>query len=306
MVKRAVVVGINDYSVLFPNGKSNLRWCVRDAQAMYHLLVDAFGFDPAQVWLYTDQQANSEQIRQALRYMLVHSEPGDVACFYFSGHGAMVPKGDGTYYEAVVPASGQYISDHDLAVLAAQLEPSVVNFTVILDSCHAGGMHDESEAAVAMRSLRFAAAMIEQILRSMTSRIPFGICLPPGSDALHNNVSNVRDLGNGICSMDEDPDKVFVAQAKSTLIASSKFNEVSQEDPSNPPAIGHGLLTQALLDLVNASNFQVEHRMLLDKLRQGVRDYMNRFYPGQTQTPQLRGQENRMEEFFLEGWRDSR
>lgn len=302
MVKRAVVVGINDYSVLFPSGNKNLRWCVRDANAVYHLLVDAFGFDPTQIWLYTDQQASSERIRQALRYMLVHSEPGDVACFYYSGHGAMVPKGDGTYYETIVPASGAYIADHDLALLAAQLEQSVVNFTVILDSCHSGGMHDESEAAAAMRSLRFATEMIQQIVQSMTTRIPFGICLPPGSDALRNNVSNVRDLGNGMCTMDEDPDKLFIPKAKSTLIAGSKFDQFSQENS----VIGHGLLTQALLDIVNASNFQIDHRTLLDKLRQSVRDYVDQFFPGKFQTPQLRGQENRMEESFLEGWRDSR
>jgi uncharacterized caspase-like protein len=210
MVKRAVIVGVNDYSVQFPSGKSNLHWCVRDAQSMYHLLVDAFGFDPAQVWLYTDQKASSAQIRQALRYMLVHSEPGDVACFYYSGHGAMVPKGDGTYYEAIVPASGNYIADYDLALLAGQLEQSVVNFTVILDSCHAGGMHDESEAAAAIRSLQFAIEMIQKMVQSMTTRIPFGICLPPVSDALRHNVSNVREMGNGICSMDEDPDKLFI------------------------------------------------------------------------------------------------
>lgn len=307
MTKRAVIVGINDYSIQFPSGNSNLAQCVRDAQSMYHMMVDAFGFDPSQTWIYTDRAASSENIRRALRYMLINSEPGDVACFYYSGHGAQVPTANGTYYEAIVPASGQWISDHDLYVLADQLQPSVVNFTVILDSCYSGGMHNESEGSQCVRSVRFSDDMIQRMLQSMRTRIPCGVCVPSAS-ALQNNVSNVRAPGSGLVICDEDPDQLFVQQAKSTLISGCRFNELSNEDPS----LGHGLLTQAFLDLVNQSNFQIDHRTLLERLRTNVQTYFDRLIrplnmAGNTsQTPQLRGQQNRMEELFLDAWADCR
>ena len=73
MTKRAVVVGIDDYSV---QGIRSLRVCTRDAKAFYHLLVDAFDFEPANILTYLDQAASSAAILQALRYCVTQSQPG--------------------------------------------------------------------------------------------------------------------------------------------------------------------------------------------------------------------------------------
>src|SRR5687767_7898392 len=97
MTKRAVIVGINDYSVIDPTGNSNLRSCVNDANEMYHMLVDAFGFDPTQVFCYRDRNASSANILRAVAYMLQNSEAGDVACFYYSGHGSRFPAVQGRF-----------------------------------------------------------------------------------------------------------------------------------------------------------------------------------------------------------------
>ena len=45
MTKRAVVVGINDYSGIGSSRKSNLSSCVPDADSMTESLVGASGFD---------------------------------------------------------------------------------------------------------------------------------------------------------------------------------------------------------------------------------------------------------------------
>lgn len=291
MTKRAVVVGINDYSV---QGFNNLGGCVRDAQAVYHLLVDAFLFDPSQIWLYTDSRATSSNIRQAIRYMLSISEPGDVACFYYAGHGGLHPISGGAYYQTIIPYAGSFITDWDLETAAAALMPSVVNFTVILDSCHSGGMHQESENDVAVRSIRYAGEFIEKLVSSMLKIIPFGVTVP-APQAYGNNVSNVQKKENGLLSMDEDPNQLFIPQAKSTLLAACRWDEYAGETPS------HGYLTQALLDLVNQSNFLMDHRKLHQQLVDRVRQLA-----GPKQTPQIRGQQNRMEEDFLLGWRDCR
>ena len=67
MTKRAVIVGVNDYSV---QGASSLRYCVPDAAAFYHLLRDAFLFDPQNLFYLVDSNATSERIRQTLRFVL--------------------------------------------------------------------------------------------------------------------------------------------------------------------------------------------------------------------------------------------
>lgn len=101
MTKRGVIVGINDYSV---QGFNDLSGCIRDADAMYHLLVDAFLFDPSQLFLYKDADASSSNILRALNYILNVSEPGDVACLYYAGHGGLHPdEPAGTFYQTIIP-----------------------------------------------------------------------------------------------------------------------------------------------------------------------------------------------------------
>jgi Caspase domain len=261
---------------------------------MYHLLIEAFGFDPNEIWLYTDQSARSTHIQSALRHMLVQSQPGDVACFYYAGHGDLISGSDGKHYESIVPASGAPIADDLLHWLAAGLQQSVVNFTVILDSCHSGGMQNESEPGVTVRSNRLSDAHIETLRQTVRTRVPCGICLPPEATDVNNNVSNVRSSGVGGVCMDEDPDKIFVPLAKSTLIAACRFSETAGE------TVKHGYLTQSFINIVNKSGFQINHGDLLDQLRSQVHTLTV------NQTPQLRGQQNRMAQPFLEAWNNSR
>lgn len=300
MKKRAVIVGVNDYSV---QGYNNLRYCVADAAAAYHLLRDAFLFEPQDMFYLTDANATSSRIRQTLRYVLSQSQPGDVICFYYAGHGGRTPHpADPTHmFETIIPFSGQHISDHELFLAADALEPSVVNFTIILDSCHAGGMHNESDLERRARSPQFSSALVTQLAQCRTL-VPCGLCLPPSSrQALAGNIVSANARNAGVL-VEEDANRRLVQQAKSTMIAASTAAQTSQEHES----ISHGLLTQAFLDLVNASNFGIDHHKLIDELNTRVSALMGKFFPGESQTPQLRGQQNRMTEDFLMGWKDSR
>ena len=300
MTKRAVIVGVNDYSV---QGYSNLRYCVADAASVYHLLRDAFLFEPQDMFYLTDANATSTRIRQAVRYVLSQSQTGDVACLYYSGHGGRTahPAQPTQMYETIIPFSGQHISDHELFAAADTLAPSTVNFTIILDSCHSGGMHDESERARRVRSPAFSPELIAQLIQCRTL-FPCGICLPTASrQVLAGNITRVSARNAGVV-VEEDANRRLVAQAKSTLIAASAAAETAQEHEK----VGHGLLTKALLDLVNQSNFLIDHIGLIGELTNRVAALMALHFPGEKQSPQLRGQDNRMDEDFLLGWRDCR
>jgi hypothetical protein len=297
MTKRAVVVGINDYTTQFPDGSSNLAGCVNDAQSAYHLLVDAFGFDPSQTYYYEDAAASRTTILQALRYVVSVAEPGDVACFFYAGHGARLPSDPANpatnkYYEAIVPASGDWITDWEINDIAAGLQPSTVNFTVILDSCNSGGFH-ESAPDSRTRTVDFSPSLVEAMVANMSTVIPCGVCLPADSTVMNNNVSLVKGNGNGVvCAVDDN--KSLVPQSKSTVVAACRYDEVDIETG------GHGALTQGLLDIVNASNFSITYTDLIDELRTKVQSH------NLTQTPTLLGQENRVIEEFLAPWHDSR
>jgi hypothetical protein len=302
MTKRAVIVGVNDYSV---QGINSLRMCVRDARAFYHLLVDAFGFEEANILTYLDLAADSATILRALRSCVAQSQPGDVLCFYYSGHGARLPHPTiaGEFYETIIPARGQWISDHDLFLIADGLQPSHVNFTCIFDSCHSGGMSTEAQA----KSPPVEEGLLQRILETMTSLIPCGVLLSPADrQACRNNVSNVR-LDNGVIDLDPDPNYTTIQQAKTTLISGCRFDQFSYEGPASS-TVRNGLMTRSLLDLVNASNFKIDHRTLCAELNTRVAAYVGQLFPGKTfkQQPQLIGQDNRMGENFLAGFVDSR
>lgn len=302
MIKRAVIVGVNDYSV---QGVQSLAMCVRDARAFYHLLIDAFGFEPANILTYLDQAASSARILQALRYTVAQSQPGDVICFYYSGHGHRLPhpRDDTQFYEVIIPASGRYISDHELFMISDGLQPSHVNFTCVFDSCHSGGLSLEAQA----KSPPMEQTLFERMLHKMKTIIPCGMLLEPSDRHIcENNVSNVRRVEDHI-DLDPDPDFTTVQQSKTTLISGCRAEEYSYEGPAGS-AVQNGLMTRSLLDLVNSSNFAIDHRTLCAELNTRVAAHAAALFPGQgiTQRPQLIGQDNRMGENFLEGFIDSR
>lgn len=299
MTKRAVIVGVDDYSV---QGVGSLSMCVRDARCFYHLLVDAFLFEPANILTYLDLKADSATILQALRSCVARSEPGDVLCFYYSGHGARLPHptNKGEFYETIIPAQGQWISDHDLFLIADGLQPSHVNFTCVFDSCHSGGMSEEAQA----KTPPMEQSLIQRMIASMTSLIPCGVLLSPAErQECRDNVSNVR-LDNGQLDLDVDPDFTTIEKAKATVIAGCRSNELSYIGKG---PIKNSLLTAAFLELVNQSNFEIDHRTLCGDLITKTTGYLKQHFPADAvQTPQLIGQHNRMEEMFLQGFVDSR
>lgn len=312
MAKRYLVVGINDYSGLDPTGSSNLTSCVNDANSIKDMLEMAFGFNTIESQILTDQQANADAILASLNTIITKSQAGDVVCFYYSGHGSRQPadasKPDcDTFYESIVSSSGVVITDKDLFSIYNSLQPSEVNFNVILDSCHSGGMDQETDTGFKYKSPKILDIELPDSGDQSLTIIPCGICIGDNIFECENNVTAHPSAKFGFPYLSEDPDKVLIDSAKMVLIAGCKFDELSWE------ISGHGLLTKAFLDIVNASNFQISYNDLIDQLKTNVTNNFNSLilpsmstYDPKSQTPQLRGQKNRMSEYFLAGYADSR
>ena len=304
MTKRAVIVAINDYSSQPPTDYfswPNLGGCLSDAVSLESLLKDAFVFDETTV--LTDAQATRETILSSVRGMLDASTAGDVAAFCYAGHGGRLPSNPDDmndpanfrFYDCIVPYSGDYITDRDFAELAGSLDPSTVNFTLVMDSCHSGGLSQASPDS-RIRSGPYSDDLVATCVNLMDTVIPCGAVVPLGSSDFDGNVSQVTGDGNGIvCSVDDD--KSFVAAALATVLAACRYDEV---DADNAGGRGHGGLTQALLDVVSASNLQITHRALVDSLRDDMANSL-----GIAQTPTLLGQQSRMDEYFLSPWSSS-
>jgi len=301
MTKRAVIVGIDNYRQADPTGGSDLSKCVNDARSMYTILKNSFGF--SKIYTYLDNTATKSKIINALRYLVSISEAGDTICFYYSGHGTRIRtnlanRDCDSYYEALYLGNGALISDREMSQIAAPLYPEAVNFTVILDSCHSGGMHPGDAV---QKCLPFNNELIQIMIENLKTIIPFGLCLGDHIDALVGNVSNVRPNAMGGVDLDPDPDKTFLPAAKTTLLSGCRFNEFSYIGPNT---YSRSIFTQCLYELIFQSNFEASHNFMIEKIRDSIQQKIrNGHFPaGERQTPQLYGQRNRMEGDFLKGY----
>jgi hypothetical protein len=164
-MRRALLVGINTYEPSYEEMKqreastkskkkkgrgsfANLDGCVNDVEELRGLLIARFGFKAEDVLVLTNQAATREAILAGINTQLVQpSRPGDVALFFYAGHGSQVVNSkakdepDGKD-ETLVPADSWTgvpdIRDKELrGPLNAILDKGAM-LTVIFDSCHSG------------------------------------------------------------------------------------------------------------------------------------------------------------------------
>lgn len=158
--KRAVLVGINDYTAsrlaappAMPSPSDDREWedlegAVTDVGILREMLVSRrYGFEPADIVTLVDQQATRAAILDAIDQKLVQpSGSGDVVFFYYSGHGSQVANScsdepDGMD-ESIVPADSRLgapdIRDKELRRLFNAVLDSGARLTIVFDSCHSG------------------------------------------------------------------------------------------------------------------------------------------------------------------------
>jgi hypothetical protein len=141
---RAVLVGVDEYeSASVPA----LQGCVNDVALVRWLLKVCFGVPNEDIRVVVNQRATKANIVHRLEAMIRASEPGDLAVFYFSGHGSQIRDRNGDELtdqldELICPYdmdwdSGTYILDDDFDAIFGALPPGVL-LEAFFDCCFWG------------------------------------------------------------------------------------------------------------------------------------------------------------------------
>ncbi|GKV37858.1 hypothetical protein SLEP1_g45830 [Rubroshorea leprosula] len=152
MGKKALLIGCN-----YPGTKAELKGCINDVRRMYKCLVDRYGFyeEDITVLIDTDDsytQPTGKNIRKAFSDLVRSAEPGDFLFVHYSGHGTRLPAETGDdddtgYDECIVPSDMNLITDDDFREFVEKV-PEGCRITIVSDSCHSGGLIDESKEQI--------------------------------------------------------------------------------------------------------------------------------------------------------------
>ena len=131
-MKRALVVGINDYP------SSPLKGCVNDANSLAAILESNGDGSPnfgVEVLTCSSKDITRPVLRHAIEQLF--ADDSDIALLYFSGHGYI--KSTGGYLVTVdAKKYDEGVSMDDILSLANQSKAR--NKVIILDCCHSGAM----------------------------------------------------------------------------------------------------------------------------------------------------------------------
>lgn len=132
-----LAIGIDEYD---NEDITDLELAVSDANLLKKSLEELSGksIDLMSQVVLTDHEAGAEGVLAAAENLVAAAKPGEMAVFFFAGHG--VKGEDGRYYMATSKTDPDNISQTSLSwdALSAILAKSRARMTVFLDSCHSG------------------------------------------------------------------------------------------------------------------------------------------------------------------------
>ena len=159
MFARALFVGINKYNSP-GNDIPELQGCVGDMDLMKATMLGIHNLMPQDIEILTDQKATFNNIIDSLERLVKNVKSGQQVFMYYAGHGGQVPN--------IIPARedfeayDQMLVPHDFSKEKPLLDDilhSYLNqvgagakFTLILDSCHSGGMARMADSNIDMKA----------------------------------------------------------------------------------------------------------------------------------------------------------
>ena len=150
--KFALLVGVSDYDPVCSYG--DLKYCHKDAQDMFALLVDGYGWDPSNIMVLLNESATAENILSGISWLEEEcSHPRSIALFYFSGHGSFysnnmaISDGDEQHDQCIMPHDGDTQQIENIIfddTLREYLAGFRADSTILMfDSCYSGGFIDD-------------------------------------------------------------------------------------------------------------------------------------------------------------------
>jgi hypothetical protein len=159
----ALVVGIDNYPPPVPI----LCGCVNDANAFRRVLLEQYNVPPDQVVTLLNADATREAVIDGFREHLCKAKAGDIAVFFYAGHGSQEPT-TGVFlaiepdyknetivcYDSRLPRGydlahkdleGCDLIDKDFAVLIQNVAATGARLTLVLDSCHSGSADRDAD-----------------------------------------------------------------------------------------------------------------------------------------------------------------
>lgn len=295
----ALLIGIDYYLPNeLPDGTSfsRLEGCVRDVSHVEAFLVRELGMQKESILKLTassvdgitpsescDQWPTYENVVAAFDRLREMTKPDDSVYIHYSGHGGRAStifpelKGENGLDEALVPmdigdSEGRYLRDVELAKLLDQMVKKGLIVSVVLDSCHSGGM-TRGMGDTAVRGI----SPIDTSPRSTESLVGTREELIELWNQLTGGATRGVKLGSGW--LPEPREYVLLAACR----ASESAYEYAFDGKER-----NGVLTYWLLDSLQDIRAGLSYKVLHDRILAKVRSQF------EGQTPQLQGEGDRI------------
>jgi len=165
-----VFVGISDYG-----GRANdLQFTADDAVRVSDALQSSGAMSAENAVVLTDARATRAAVEQAVREIGSRAGPDDMFVFFFSGHGAQVPRdgpqpSDPDALDETLEFYDTRITDDEFSLLLSEIAPGVA--LIALDACFSGGF---SKDVVSVPGRMGLFSSEEDVLSSVASKFRAG------------------------------------------------------------------------------------------------------------------------------------
>lgn len=244
-----------------------LNACVGDAEGLIACMRKAFPGDRLRTKLLTNAAATRPAVIEAFRSHLGQAGAGDLAVFYFSGHGSRQPSAPAFRLAGLTgeaedetlvchdsrQVGGYDLADKELAWLIAEVAKSGPRLLVLADCCHSGGvtrLHRPTLPVAQPPVARFA---------------------PPTWPG--------RSLDSYLGGVYAALQELYVPEAAHIALSACRHDQKAYEHA------GKGVFTQHLTAVIDALGPDLPIPELMFRLERGVREALAPF--GRVQTPQV-------------------
>ena len=290
----ALLVGIDDY----PGTGSDLRGPIEDARIMQRVLVERFGFDPANIVTLNDADATRQNIAQGVAQHLGQAGPDGVAVLFYSGHGTQIgenigltgsldpePRGQGD--EAIFVYGPEFessvILDEELGFLIESIDAG--RTLVVVDACFSGEITRASGDAPQSKVVDLSDPTVAATLRLPTNLITSEL-----------KALNLTDMSLGFGDFQQIA-AVFQNPARHIAWGGSTEDQVSWTSSlGNGASVFAYYVGERMMEVPGSSTFADLNRLVHDDVVRYIESDGNMTM----QNPQMRGSRQSMtlDDFF--------